>query len=150
MADSRAIERVPYVFITPSISAQRLAYHASQVLRSAYALLFLLTGVDKYVSLLTHWEQYLSDPVRSVLPIDAHTFLLVVGAWEVFGGILIAAVPRIGGFAAAVWLLAVAGNLLFLPGYEDVALRNAALAAGALVLGRLARSRRRQPLPPWL
>jgi hypothetical protein len=37
----------------------------------------------------------------------------------------------------AVWLLLIIINLLMIPGYYDIALRDLALALGALALGRL-------------
>jgi len=37
----------------------------------------------------------------------------------------------------AAWLLGLIGNLLLIPGYFDVALRDFGLALGALVLARL-------------
>jgi len=144
------IGRVPYVFITPSVRSQRFNYHAFQVLRAAYTVLFLLAGADKFRHLLTNWEQELAAPIAARLPVSIHDFMLMVGVTEIFAGILIAAVPRIGAFFAAGWLLAVAGNVLFLQDHGDIALRNVGLALGALALGLLARSQRGPLLPRGL
>jgi hypothetical protein len=46
--------------------------------------------------------------------------------------------PRFGGYLVAAWLGAIIINLLTLPGYFDVALRDFGLALGALALARLA------------
>lgn len=151
MSQSRALaERVPYVFVTPSIPQQRSAYHAYQVLRAAYALLFVLIGADKYLRTLTNWDLYLAEPFRNALPLPLHSFMLVVGAGEIFLGILVALVPRIGAFAAAAWLAAITVNVLLLPGYPDIALRNLGLTLGAVALGFLARSQRGPLLPRGL
>ena len=40
-------------------------------------------------------------------------------------------------YVVAAWLLLIIGNLLLIPGYFDVALRDVGLMLGALALGRL-------------
>jgi hypothetical protein len=45
--------------------------------------------------------------------------------------------PRIFAYVVAAWLVGIILNLLILPGYFDVALRDLGLALGALALGRL-------------
>ena len=51
--------------------------------------------------------------------------------------VLVAARPRIGAYVVAAWLLGIIVNLLLIPGYFDVALRDFGLALGALALARL-------------
>jgi hypothetical protein len=50
----------------------------------------------------------------------------------------VAASPAIGGFVVAFWLWGIIVNLLLIPGYYDVALRDFGLSLGALALARLA------------
>jgi hypothetical protein len=45
--------------------------------------------------------------------------------------------PRFGGYLVAVWLWAIILNLLLIPGFYDVALRDFGLSLGALALARL-------------
>ena len=45
--------------------------------------------------------------------------------------------PRIFSYVVAAWLGAIIINLLLIPGYFDVALRDFGLLLGALALGRL-------------
>jgi hypothetical protein len=45
--------------------------------------------------------------------------------------------PRIGGYVVAVWLWGIILNLLLVPGYYDVALRDFGLSLGAIALARL-------------
>jgi hypothetical protein len=71
------------------------------------------------------------------LPISGHTFMLVVGVVEVAAGLLVAFRPRIGSYVVALWLWGVSVNLLLIPGYYDVALRDFGLSLGALALARL-------------
>jgi hypothetical protein len=51
--------------------------------------------------------------------------------------VLVAQRPRIGASSVAAWLLGSVINLLLIPGYLDVALRDFGLALGALALARL-------------
>ncbi len=54
----------------------------------------------------------------------------------------------IGGYVVAAWLAGIIGNLLLIPGYYDVALRDFGLMVAALALARLAVAfRRNTPLP---
>ena len=45
--------------------------------------------------------------------------------------------PRIFAYVVAAWLFLIIANLLLIPGFYDVALRDLGLALGALALGRL-------------
>ncbi len=63
--------------------------------------------------------------------------MLGVGAIEIVAGLLVAFKPRIGAYVVAVWLLGIIGNLLMIPGYYDVALRDFGLFLAALALARL-------------
>jgi hypothetical protein len=51
--------------------------------------------------------------------------------------VLVAVRPRIGAYVVTAWLLGIIVNLLLIPGYLDVALRDFGLALGALALARL-------------
>ena len=53
-------------------------------------------------------------------------------------GLLVAFMPAIGGLVVGAWLCGIILNLLSIPGYYDVALRDLGLALGAFALARLA------------
>ena len=89
--------------------------------------------------LLVNWDQYLAPLVTQILPVTAHTFMLVVGVIEIAAGILVAIQPRIGAYVVALWLWGIILNLLLVPGFYDVALRDFGLSLGALALARLSR-----------
>lgn len=61
----------------------------------------------------------------------------VVGVVEIVAGIGVALKPRIFAYVLVVWLVGIILNLLMIPGYFDIALRDLGLALGALALGRL-------------
>jgi hypothetical protein len=63
--------------------------------------------------------------------------MLVVGVIEIVAGIGVFLMPRIFAYVVAAWLLLIIVNLLMIPGYYDVALRDLGLSLGALALGRL-------------
>jgi hypothetical protein len=51
---------------------------------------------------------------------------------------VVALAPRFGGWLVAAWLLGIIVNLLTIPGFYDVALRDFGLLVGAVALARLA------------
>jgi uncharacterized membrane protein HdeD (DUF308 family) len=63
--------------------------------------------------------------------------MLLVGAIEILAGLLVAIKPRIGAYVVSAWLMGIVINLLIIPGYFDIALRDFGLSLGALALGRL-------------
>ena len=114
------------------------AYQAYLILYAAFIAAPLLAGADKFLHLLVNWDQYLAPSVARFLPIAAHPFMLVVGVIEMVAAALVAIKPRIGAYVVAVWLWGIIVNLLLIPGYYDIALRDFGLSLGALALGRLA------------
>jgi hypothetical protein len=56
---------------------------------------------------------------------------------EILAGIGVAFKPRIFAYVVAAWLLLIVANLLMIPSYFDVALRDFGLSLGALALARL-------------
>ena len=57
---------------------------------------------------------------------------------EIVAGLVVALRPRIGGYVVAAWLAGIIVNLLLIPGFYDVALRDFGLLVAALALARLA------------
>jgi len=127
------------VVASPSVFAARPAYQAYLLLYAGFVALPILAGVDKFFHLLVNWDQYLAPLVTQILPVTAHTFMLVVGVIEIAAGVLVALKPRIGAYIVALWLWGIILNLLLVPGFYDVALRDFGLSLGALALARLSR-----------
>jgi hypothetical protein len=113
------------------------AYQAYQILHWGFVALPLIAGLDKFASVLTVWDKYLAPAVANHLPFSVRTFMMIVGVVEIVAGLLVALKPSVGAYVVAAWLLGIIGNLLLLPGYFDVALRDFGLCLGALALGRL-------------
>src|SRR4051794_10401315 len=114
------------------------AYQAFLLLRTAFTLAPIVFGLDKFFDVLTDWKQYLAPEFNDLIPGTAHQAMLMVGVVEVVAGVLVAVRPRIGGYVVALWLAGIITNLLLIPGFYDVALRDFGLLVGALALARLA------------
>src|SRR5688572_5348637 len=120
-----------------SSAAARPAYQAYLVLYAGFVALPILAGLDKFFHLLVNWDQYLAPLVAEFIPVTGHTFMLVVGVVEIAAGVLVAVRPRMGAYVVALWLWGIILNLLLIPGFYDVALRDFGLSLGALALARL-------------
>jgi hypothetical protein len=118
------------------------AYQAYMILYVGFVALPILAGVDKFFHFLVNWDQYLAPALAGLLPasMTPHMFMLVVGGIEVVAGFLVAMKPGLGAYVVALWLWGIIVNLLLIPGFYDVALRDFGLSLGALALGRLARA----------
>ena len=113
------------------------------LMRVAFTVAPILFGLDKFANVLTDdWTKYLSSDFNSLLPGSAATGMHIVGIVEIAAGILVAVAPRIGAYVVALWLAGIIVNLLTVPGFYDVALRDFGLLVGALALGRLAEAQR--------
>jgi hypothetical protein len=117
--------------------AAQPAYQAYQILRWGFTIAPILAGADKFFHWLVNWDQYLAPFMDNLLQGYGHQFMLVVGIIEIVAGVGVAYKPRIFAYVVALWLLAIMGNLLLIPGYFDVALRDLGLALAALALARL-------------
>ena len=117
--------------------ATPLSLQAYWILRVGFILVPLIAGVDKFFNALVNWELYLAPWVVGLLNIDATTIMQGVGVIEIAAGLGVALFPRFFAYVVAAWLLAIIINLLSIPAYYDIALRDAGLMLGALALGRL-------------
>ena len=113
------------------------AYQAFRILHLGFVVAPILAGLDKFFHLLVNWDQYLPAVVARLSPIDGHSLMLVVGVIEIVAGLGVAWKPRIFAYVVAGWLALIIVNLLLIPGYFDVALRDFGLLLAALALARL-------------
>jgi hypothetical protein len=114
------------------------SYQAYQILHIAFTVAPLVAGIDKFFHFLVNWDQYLSPLVSQTLHIAPHTFMLGVGVIEIVAGLLVAFMPVIGAWIVGLWLCGIIVNLLSIPAYFDIALRDLGLALGAFAFARLA------------
>jgi len=114
------------------------AYQAYAVLRAAFVVAPIVFGLDKFTNLLVQWDTYLAPVISRPLPVTPHEAMYAVGVVEVAAGLVVALHPRLGAPVVAVWLGGIIVNLLLIPGYYDVALRDFGLLLAAVALQRLA------------
>lgn len=112
-------------------------YQAYQILRLGFTVAPILAGLDKFLHLLVDWDMYLPPMVNRMTGGHGHQLMLVVGVIEIIAGLGVAFKPRIFAYVVSAWLVLIIINLLMIPGYFDVALRDLGLALGALALARL-------------
>ena len=112
-------------------------YQAYQILRIGFTVAPIIAGIDKFLHLLVNWDQYLPSVVNNMIGGRGHQFMLVVGVIEIVAGIGVFIKPKYFAYVVSIWLVLIIANLLMIPGYFDVALRDLGLALGALALGRL-------------
>jgi hypothetical protein len=107
------------------------------MLRVIFTVAPIVAGLDKFFHWLVDWDRYVAPAVNDLVGGRAHVFMLAVGVVEIVAGIGVAIRPRFFAYVVSAWLLGIVVNLLLIPGYYDIALRDLGLAVGALALGRL-------------
>jgi len=140
MAHRLVVESAEVPLAARGISVEsHAAKDAYTILHLGYAVLPIVAGLDKFFHLLVNWDQYLAPQIAGLLPVAPATFMMIVGGIEIVAGLLVALRPRVGAYVVAFWLWGIIVNLLMIPGYYDIALRDFGLSLGALALARLSR-----------
>jgi hypothetical protein len=120
-----------------TLSKASPAYQAYRILHLTFVVAPVVAGLDKFFHLLVNWDMYLAPMIARLSPIGGHGLMLLIGVVEVVAGILVAVKPRIGAYIVSAWLLMIVVDLLIIPGFFDIALRDFGLSLGALALARL-------------
>jgi uncharacterized membrane protein YphA (DoxX/SURF4 family) len=107
------------------------------ILRWTYGLVPIVAGADKFTHILTDWDKYLAPVVADIIPLQPHTFMLIVGVIEIIAGIIVLVRPKLGSLIVGLWLVGIAINLLLTGEYFDVAVRDLVMAIGAFSLHML-------------
>jgi hypothetical protein len=116
------------------------AREAYLILKFGFTVAPIVAGIDKFTHLLVNWDQYLPSTVNRMVGGHGHELMLVVGVIEIIAGLGVFFKPKIFAYVVSAWLLLIIVNLLMVPGYYDVALRDLGLLLGALALARLSQS----------
>ncbi|MGX9899869.1 hypothetical protein ACW0JT_07965 [Arthrobacter sp. SA17] len=126
----------------PQPVAQEARHHETHqaflLLRTVFTIAPIAFGIDKFTNFLVDWTSYLAPLATQIVPVSPQTFMYGVGVVEILAGLLVAWRPKIGSLVVAAWLAGIIVNLLLVPGFFDVALRDFGLLVGALALNRLA------------
>ncbi len=124
---------------TPTRRGAGSSRQAFLLLRTVFTVAPIVFGLDKFANLLTDWPHYLAPWINDLVPGTAQQAMYAVGVVEVLAGVTVALLPRYGGLIVAAWLAGIIVNLLSIPDYYDVALRDFGLLVSALALSSLAR-----------
>jgi hypothetical protein len=122
----------------PAATLSDPAYQAFLALRTVFTVAPIAFGLDKFTNLLVDWPTYLAPWLNGLVPGDAQQAMYAVGVVEIVAGLVVVAAPRFGGWLVAAWLTGIIVNLLTIPGFYDIALRDFGLLVGAVALARLA------------
>ena len=115
------------------------------LLKLTYGLVPIVAGLDKFTNVLTNWSQYLGSHLLHVLPVDASTFMMIVGVIEIIAGILVFVRTELGAYVVSAWLICIALSLIASGNYLDVAVRDIVMAIGAYTLARLSHAGKTSP-----
>jgi uncharacterized membrane protein YphA (DoxX/SURF4 family) len=107
------------------------------VLRLTFGIVPIVAGLDKFTNLLTHWSDYLNPGLAGMLPVNAMTFMKIVGVIEIVAGIVVLVRPLAGAYIVMAWLICIALQLIAGGHYLDVAVRDLVMAMGAFTLAKL-------------
>ena len=119
--------------------ALRTLRQARGILRFGFTVAPILFGLDKFFNMMVDWTKYLAPQIAGMLPFSPSTFMRGVGVVEIVAGLIVALRPYLGGYVVAMWLWAIIINLLMIPGYYDIALRDFGLSLGAIALARMSK-----------
>ena len=112
-------------------------HQAYRILHVGFVVAPIVAGLDKFFNVLVNWEQYLPAFVNRMVGGHGHELMLVAGVVEIIAGLGVLFKPKFFAYVVSAWLLMIVVNLLMIPGYYDIALRDFGLALGALALARL-------------
>lgn len=113
-------------------------FQAFTLLRIGFVVAPILFGIDKFAHVLVNWDIYLAPRLNDIIPGTAHQAMYAVGAIEIVAGLVVALRPKLGSLVVAGWLVGIIVNLMLIPDYYDIALRDFGLFLAALTLFRLA------------
>lgn len=121
------------VDISPSV------YHAYQSLYFGFIALFALAGVDKFLHMLSNWDQYVAPAFTNMTRFHGQFMASAAGVVEILLAATIAVRPRYGAWIAVGWLGLIGVNLILHGGLLDIALFNGFCLVAAVAFGFLAR-----------
>lgn len=132
----------------PAHSLRDPAFQAFTVLRTAFTVAPILFGLDKFFEVLVDWEIYLTPRLDDLIPGTATEAMYAVGVIEIVAGLVVLLRPKYGSLLVAGWLAGIIVNLLLIPDFYDIALRDFGLLLAAVALFRLATAFDDRPLIP--
>lgn len=137
ITNTAARARIHDLEASAAVETDAPARQAYAILKFGLTVAPIVAGLDKFFHILVDWDKYLPGFVDRMLGGHGHQLMLAVGVIEIAAGVGVALRPRVFSYVVAAWLWVIILNLLLIPGYFDVALRDFGLSLAALALGRL-------------
>lgn len=109
------------------------------LLKYTFVLVPIVAGADKFLNLLTNWEQYINPALSAALPFSAATFMMIIGLIEIAAGFIVLKSSEIGGYIVAAWLSLIAITLLIGFQFPDLAVRDLVMAIAAFSMAKLSK-----------
>jgi hypothetical protein len=124
-------------WLDAEVEVSRATYEAYQMMYYAFIALPAIAGLDKFLHVLTTWDNYVSPGIASFLHLTPAGVTSLAGLVEIAIAITVALKPRIGSWVVTAWLWLVVINLLTLHNYYDIVLGDLALSAAGVAFTRL-------------
>jgi len=111
-------------------------HKAYVLLKTAFVLLPIVAGLDKFFEFFVIWGMYLVPYFGSL----SSAVMLTVGVVEIILGLGVMIKPKLFANLVGFWLLLIILNLIALGGYYDIAFRDFCLCLSSFALGKLAKA----------
>lgn len=125
-------------WLDEEVEVSRATYQAYQIMYYAFIALPAIAGLDKFLHVLTTWDNYVSPGIARLLHLTPSGMTTLAGLIELAAAAAVALKPRIGSWVITVWLWLIVINLMTTNNYFDIALRDLALSAAGFAFTRLA------------
>ena len=124
-------------WVDEEVEVSVATFQAYQILYYSFTGLMAIAGLDKFLHLLSTWDQYVSPGMASFLHMSVGSVTVLAGVIELIAAVTVALKPRIGSWVVTVWLWSIVANLLLLSAHFDLVLMNLMLSAAGLAFTRL-------------
>jgi len=104
-------------WVDAEVEVSVATYQAYQVLYYAFIALLAVAGMDKFLHLSAAWDAYVSPSIARLLHMSPGAIAWCAGVTELLVATGVALRPKIGSWAATVWLALIAVNLLTMGQY---------------------------------
>lgn len=112
-------------------------YQAFRILQTAFVIVPIVAGLDKFIYYLADWSGYLAPFLSRMLNRQDDAFMMGVGVIEIVAGLGVLFKPKIFSYVVFYWLIVVIINLLIAGDFFDIALTDFGMALAALALGKM-------------
>jgi uncharacterized membrane protein YphA (DoxX/SURF4 family) len=127
------------------LTNQDRVHSVQQILRVLFGVVPVVAGADKFLNLLTNWEQYVNPTLERLLPFSTTTFMHIAGIIEIGAGLIVLSrFTAFGAYLVSAWLALIAISLLASGHFLDIAVRDLVMSATAYALANLSRVRQEQ------